>query len=176
MTVTPPPRRPSNGLSPRPSSWQLRSGRQLGRLLDEKGHRRGAQFEGERTIGEDGDHHRYRGIFLFLLRLRVERLAEFHDVEAALTKRGSDRGRRVRRTGRHLQFQVSGHFLCHLSLLMLFPDYSENFTGPWCGSKDDWRSPFSSHGSSEASPLPLLVIAGLDPAIHLLRNNACYEA
>jgi len=60
--------------------------------------------------------------FLFLLRLRVERLAEFHDVEAALTKRGSDRGRRVRRAGRHLQFQVSGHFLCHMSLLMLFPD------------------------------------------------------
>jgi hypothetical protein len=53
---------------------------------------------------------------------------------------------------------------------MLFPDHSGNFTGPWCGSTDDWRSSISSHGCPEASPLPLLVIAGLDPAIHPLRK------
>src|ERR1700737_5322253 len=29
---------------------------------------------------------------------------------------------------------------------MLFPDQPENFTGPWCGSTDDWRSSISSHG------------------------------
>jgi hypothetical protein len=38
---------------------------------------------------------------------------------------------------------------------MLFPDQPENFTGPWYGSTDDWRSSISSHGSSEASPPPL---------------------
>jgi hypothetical protein len=59
---------------------------------------------------------------------------------------------------------------------MLFPDQPENFTGPWCGSRDDWRSPFSSHGSSEeAVPLLLLVMPGLDPDIHHLRKMPSYE-
>src|SRR5206468_1470725 len=57
-------------------------------------------------------------ILLFLLGLGVERLAELHDVETALTKRGTDRGRGIRRTGRDLKLQVSGHFLCHVSLLL----------------------------------------------------------
>jgi hypothetical protein len=50
---------------------------------------------------------------------------------------------------------------------MLFPDHSGNFTGPWCGSTDDWRSSISSHGSSQAAPpLALFVTPGLDPGIH----------
>jgi hypothetical protein len=53
---------------------------------------------------------------------------------------------------------------------MLLPEDSGNFTGPWFGATDDWRSSVSSHGCSEASPLPLPVIAGLDPAIHPLRK------
>jgi hypothetical protein len=52
---------------------------------------------------------------------------------------------------------------------MLFSDEPENFTGPWCGLTDKWRSPISSHGSSEeASPLLPLVMPGLDPGIHHL--------
>jgi hypothetical protein len=50
---------------------------------------------------------------------------------------------------------------------MLFSDQPENFTGPWCGSTDDWRSSISSHGTSEAAPpLPSFVMPGLDPGIH----------
>jgi len=63
-----------------------------------------------------------------------------------------------------------------MSLLMLFPDDSGNFTGPWCGSHDGWQPSVPSHGIPEASPPPLLVIAGLDPAIHPLRKKALYEA
>jgi hypothetical protein len=60
---------------------------------------------------------------------------------------------------------------------MLFPDEPENFTGPWCGSTDEGRSPISSHGSSEeASPLLLLVMPELDPGIHHLRKMPSYEA
>jgi hypothetical protein len=74
------------------------------------------------------------GIGVFLLRLRIERLAEFHDVEAALTKRGADRGRRIRSARRHLQFQVSGHFLCHVSLL-LCRFKNRRFQVSWFGSR-----------------------------------------
>src|ERR1700675_3093053 len=48
---------------------------------------------------------------------------------------------------------------------MLFPDHSGNFTGPWCGSHDGWRPSVPFHGWPEASPLPLLVMPGLDPAM-----------
>src|SRR6516225_4695849 len=76
-------------------------------LLEEVGHRRRLHLEGEGTVRVDGDDHRDRGVLLFLLGLRVERLAELHNVETALTKRGTDRRRRVRRPRRDLQFQVS---------------------------------------------------------------------
>jgi len=58
-----------------------------------------------------------------------------------------------------------------MSLLMLFPDQPGNFTGPWCGSTDDWRSPVSSHGLSEALPLPLFVMPGLIRASINLRKT-----
>jgi hypothetical protein len=58
---------------------------------------------------------------------------------------------------------------------MLFPDDSGNFTGPWCGSHDGWRPSVPFHGTSEASPLPLLVMPGLDPGIHPLRKMPSYE-
>ncbi len=95
----------------------LGAGLDLRRLLQEVGHRRRLHLEGEGAIRINRDHHRNRGVLFFLLRLGVERLAEFHDVETALTKRWTDRWRRVRRTGRHLKLQVSGHFLCHTLLL-----------------------------------------------------------
>ena len=64
-------------------------------LLDQEGGRRHAHLEGERAVRIDRDLHRDRRALLHVLRLGVERLAEFHDVDAALTERGPDR----RRTG-----------------------------------------------------------------------------
>ena len=46
---------------------------------------------------------------------RVERLAEFHDVQAALTERRTDRRRRIGLAGRHLKLDVTNNLLCHLS-------------------------------------------------------------
>ena len=58
-------------------------------------------------------------VLLDLLGLRIERLAELHDVEAALTQRRPDRGRRIGSAGRHLQFEESSDFFRHLSLLLV---------------------------------------------------------
>jgi hypothetical protein len=52
-----------------------------------------------------------------LLRLRVERLAELHDVQAALTQRGTDRRRRVGLACRHLQLDEADDLLGHDWLL-----------------------------------------------------------
>ena len=86
----------------------------LRRLLDQ--HRRGRRLhhEGEALVGERRDHHRNRQAGFELLRLRVERLAELHDVEAALAQRRPDRRARVRLARRHLQLDVTDDFLCHL--------------------------------------------------------------
>src|SRR5262249_51686657 len=116
----------------------FRPGLDLGGLLEEVGHRRRLHLEGEGTVRIDGDDHRDRSILLFLLGLGVERLAELHDVETALTKRGTDRGRRVRRTGRHLKLQESGHFLCHVSLLLCRRAGGFRFRG---ADLDGWRPP-----------------------------------
>ena len=55
------------------------------------------------------------------LRLRVERLAEFHDVDATLTKRRTDRGRRRRRSRRDLKLELACNFLSHLSPAFVMP-------------------------------------------------------
>src|SRR6201999_482778 len=122
---------------------RLRAGLDLGGLLQEVGHRRRLHLEGEGTVRIDGDDHGDRGILLFLLGLGIERLAELHDVETALTKRGTDRWRRIRRTGRDLKLQVSGHFLCHLSLLLCRPWPA--VSGSWFGSRR-LATALSSHG------------------------------
>jgi hypothetical protein len=50
---------------------------------------------------KDRDHHRDDQAFLILARrLRVERLAELHDVDALRTERGADRRRRRGLAGR----------------------------------------------------------------------------
>src|SRR5262249_40957632 len=77
------------------------------------------------------DHDRDRRSLLHLLGLRVELLAELHDREAALTERGADRGRRVGRPRRHLQFDVSGDFLCHDLTPVI--GHKRPLQGPWCG-------------------------------------------
>jgi len=43
----------------------------------------------------------------------IESLAELHDVEAALTERGTDRGRGVRLARRHLQLDETDDLLGH---------------------------------------------------------------
>ena len=70
----------------------LRAALELGRFLQEVGHRRRLHLEGERPIRIDRDHHRDWRVLFFFLGLRVIILAEFHDVEAALAERGTDRG------------------------------------------------------------------------------------
>ena len=86
---------------------------QVGGLLQPEGHRRLTHLEGERAVLIGGDDHRNRRALLHLRGARVEGLAEFHDVEAALAERGTDRGRRIGRARRHLQFYVADDFLRH---------------------------------------------------------------
>src|SRR3954452_17756355 len=66
-----------------------------GGLLDEHRGRRRLRDERERAVLVDRDHNGNRGAGL-ILGLRVERLAELHDVDAVLAQGGAD-GRRRRR-------------------------------------------------------------------------------
>ncbi len=101
------------------AAWRLGAGGRLladlevRRLLEEEGHRRLAHLEGERAVLIGGDDDRDRRALLQLRGARIESLAEFHDVEAALAKRGTDRRRRIGRACRHLQFDIAGDFLSH---------------------------------------------------------------
>ena len=63
------------------------------------------------------DHDGHRHAPLDALRLRVELLAELHDVDALLAERRSDRRTRIRLARRHLQLDVALYFLRHLSPL-----------------------------------------------------------
>jgi len=101
------------------AAWRLGAGSrllaelQVRRLLEEEGDRRLAHLEGERAILVGGDDHRDRRALLQLRGARVEGLAEFHDVEAALAEGGTDRRRRIGRPGRDLQLDIAGDFLRH---------------------------------------------------------------
>ena len=82
--------------------------------LDQHRHRRGLRDERERAVRENRDHHRDDQTFLVLARrLRIERLAEVHDVDALRTERRADRGRRRGFARRDLQLHLSGNFLRH---------------------------------------------------------------
>ena len=78
-------------------------------------HRGGRRLDDEREalVRERGDHHRQHQARLHLLGLRVERLAELHDVQAALAERGTDGRRRIRLARRHLQLDEADDLLCH---------------------------------------------------------------
>src|SRR5690606_253521 len=69
--------------------------------------------EGEALVLVVGDHHRDRRTLLHLLGLGVERLAELHDVDAALAERRADRGRRSRRARWNLQLELACNLLSH---------------------------------------------------------------
>src|SRR5688572_16425404 len=61
------------------------------RLADQYGRGRRLQNEREAAVAVHRDHHGCRQALLQLLGLRIERLAEFHDVHALLTERRTDR-------------------------------------------------------------------------------------
>src|SRR5262245_5028398 len=122
----------------RATARRLGAALDIGRFLEEMRHRRRLHLERERAVRIDRDDHRERCALLHVLRLRVERLAELHDVETALAERRPDRRRRIGRAGGHLQFQVAGELLCHVKLLLgpALPASQD----AWCGS-DGWRPP-----------------------------------
>src|SRR6185295_14967429 len=74
--------------------------------------------EGETFVLKRRDHHGQRQAWLVALRLSVERLAEFHDVEASLSECGTDGRARICLACRHLQFHEADDFLCQLTLLL----------------------------------------------------------
>src|SRR6185369_2852567 len=82
-------------------------------------HRRGRRLhdEGEAAVRVHRDDHGNRQTLLQLLGLRIELLAELHDVDALLTERRSDGRRRIRRARGHLQLHVALYFLRHFLLL-----------------------------------------------------------
>src|SRR5690606_17059995 len=94
---------------------QLGAGLEVERLLDEIGHRRLLHLESEALVGIGGNHGRNGRTLFQLLRGRIEGLAEFHDVEAALTERGTDRGRWRGRASRHLELDIARNLLSHFS-------------------------------------------------------------
>src|SRR5262249_20178737 len=67
-----------------------------------------------------------------LVGLDLNLLADLTEGEAALTERGPDRGRRIGRPRRHLQFDVSGDFLCHDDLTPVV-GRDRPLQGSWCG-------------------------------------------
>src|SRR5690606_17384740 len=99
--------------------------------------RRRLDLERERLVLVDRDHGRTGRALLHLLCLGVERLAELHDVEPALTQRGSDRRRWRRRAGRDFQFQEAYDFLCHFSPFRTAPAAALALS--WCDLLVGWR-------------------------------------
>src|SRR5690606_844868 len=93
----------------------LGAGGDAGGLLQQHRGRRALGHEGEGAVRVRGDDHGGRQTRLELGGRRVERLAELHDVQAALAQRGADRRRGVGLPGLHLQLDVTDYFLCHFS-------------------------------------------------------------
>src|SRR3972149_5743663 len=72
----------------------------------------GLREEGERPVRVDGDDHRDDHPFLGG-RLRVEGLAELHDVDPVLSEGGTHRGGRIRLSRRDLELDLRDDFLRH---------------------------------------------------------------
>src|ERR1035437_5668243 len=86
-----------------------------GGLLDQNARRRGFHDEGETLVRKSGDHHRNWQARFNALGLRVERLAEFHNIQTALTQCGTYRRTWICLTSRHLQLDITDDFLCHVT-------------------------------------------------------------
>src|SRR5829696_2576362 len=84
-----------------------------GGLLQEVGRGRRLRLERERAVGEDRDDDRHLEVGVHLRGLRVEGLAELHDVDAVLAERRPDGRRGVRLPRRNLQLDIARNFLSH---------------------------------------------------------------
>src|SRR6056297_254950 len=97
------------------AAGRLGAGFQFGGLFQVVGRRGRLDVHFKGLVLIIGDQRRARGTGLHVLRLGVERLAEFHDVDAALTQRRTHGGGRVRLTCGHLQLHLACEFLGHLA-------------------------------------------------------------
>src|SRR5712692_669378 len=95
--------------------WTARTLLEGGGLFEQISGRRRFGFKGKRTIRVDRDHHRNFEVRIHLRGLRVKGFAEFHDVNAVLAQRRTDRRRRIRFARRNLKFDIACDFLCHYS-------------------------------------------------------------
>src|SRR5581483_12401180 len=86
------------------------------RLADQHRRRRRLHDEGEAAVRVHGDNHRNRQPLLQLLSLRIELLAELHDVHTLLTQRRTNRRRRVGGARGQLELDVALYFLDHVYL------------------------------------------------------------
>src|SRR5690606_3535432 len=98
----------------------LRTRLQVRGLLDQIGRRGRLRDEGKALVGIDGDDGGGRRALVEPVGRGVERLAEFHDVDAALTQRRAERRRGVGSAGRHLQLDVAANLLGHDGLLSFY--------------------------------------------------------
>src|SRR5918996_497309 len=119
------------------------------RLLDENRGGRRLRDEREGAILEDRDLDRGDAAVL-LRRLRVEGLAELHDVDPVLAERGADGRRRVGLTARDLELDQCEDFLGHWLACSrarqaspLHPPQSIFFTWSKLSSTGTWRSKMS---------------------------------
>src|SRR5690606_984283 len=87
------------------------------------------RLEGKGLVRVIGDDHRNGGAFLHLLRLGVERLAEFHDIDPTLTQCRADGGRWVGFARLDLQLQLPDNFLGHLAFSFIITPRPS--LGPW---------------------------------------------
>src|SRR6185369_6205566 len=90
---------------------------QLHGLFDQHRRRRRLDDESEALVRVSRDHDGQRQAGLDALGLRVERLAELHDVQSALAQRRADRRRRIGLARWHLQLDKTDDFFRHGSLL-----------------------------------------------------------
>src|ERR1700730_10967122 len=84
------------------------------RLGDQHRCRRRLHDEGEAAVAVHRDHDRGRQALLQSLGLRVERLAELHDIHTLLTQGWADGRTRVRLACRDLQLDIACDFLRHV--------------------------------------------------------------
>src|SRR5690606_8944285 len=115
-------------------------------LLEEVSHRRLLHHKGEGLVLVIGDDDRDRHTLFQFLRGGIERLAEFHDVNATLTKCRANRRGRVCRPCTDLQLELACNFLSHFSL----PFYPDRLPDPFmpapaggCGCVVRWTGPAS---------------------------------
>src|SRR5690606_22699205 len=111
----------------------LRTGLEVHGLLDEVGGRRLLRGERKAAVRIDGDDGRQRRGLFHLFRLRVERLAEFHDVHAALTQSRADRGRGIGGSSGHLELDIARNLLGHCHSLYCWKDENAAFRFKFSG-------------------------------------------